>query len=80
MHLTLVDFFEVLLLRMSPRHSEQSPYKREVMRSLVREATARDAILREALETFPARVEEEESEALREWLREVLPEGAVRIG
>lgn len=77
MHRSLVDFFETFVSLM--RVTERSPPKAETMRALIREATAGDGVLREALLSLPDRTVEEEAEALREWLREVMPGETVRL-
>jgi hypothetical protein len=80
MHLTLVDFFEAFVAATSPDFSEPNPYKTETVRTLIRAATERDAILKEALLGLPDRIAPEEQESLRKWIREVMPGESVRVG
>ncbi|KAK1759022.1 hypothetical protein QBC47DRAFT_315014 [Echria macrotheca] len=71
MHLSLVDFFEAFVSLM--RLTGYSADKMDTIRSLVAEATAEDAVLKDALLTLPDRMVEEEAEDLRRWLREIMP-------
>lgn len=80
MHLSLVDFFEAFVAAMSPHFSEPSPYKTETVRGLIRSATERDAILKEALLSLPDRIAPEEQNALRSWIRELMPGESIRVG
>lgn len=77
MALSRVDFFEafVSVLRVTP----YSPAKVEAIRALLRDATAGDEILRQALVSLPDRTVPEEAEDLRRWLREVLPGESIRV-
>lgn len=77
MHLNLVSFFEGFVSLM--RATEQSPYKLETIRTLLREATADDEILRSALLNLPDRTVAEEADELREWLQQVMPRDPVRV-
>ncbi|KAL0466293.1 hypothetical protein QR685DRAFT_483547 [Neurospora intermedia] len=72
MHLSLIDFFEAFvgLMRVTTPHSED---KVNVVKEIVREAVADDALLRESLESLPDRTVDEEREELRGWVSEVLP-------
>jgi len=78
MHLSLVDFFEAFVSVM--RLAEYSPQKTEAVRTLVRDATAADPVLRDALLTLPERTVPEEADALRRWLQEVMPGAPIRVG
>lgn len=77
MHLSLVDFFEAFVSLM--RVTEYSAAKMAVLKALVVEATAGDAALKEALLTLPERTVDEEAEALRRWLQEIMPGEMVRM-
>lgn len=79
MHLSLVDFFEGFISLMRPGLTEYSAYKAETVRGLLREATAQDAELRAAVLSLPDRIVPEEADGLRRWIREVLPDEAVRV-
>ncbi|RYP92516.1 hypothetical protein DL770_001382 [Monosporascus sp. CRB-9-2] len=70
MHLSLVDFFEALLS--IQRVTPYSNYKMETLRSLVRDATARDEALKDAILTLPDRTVPEEAEELRSFIRDVM--------
>ena len=77
MHLSLVDFFETLVSLL--RVTEESPLKVETLRALLREATAGDETLKEALLGLPERTVEEEADDLRRWLGELMPGEAVGL-
>lgn len=80
MHLSLVDFFEAFVAAMRPDFSEPGPYKTETVRNLIRAATERDAILKEALLSLPDRIAPEEQDSLRAWIRELMPGESIRVG
>ncbi len=84
MHRSLVDFFEALVsvLRLAAEAAAdgaQADYIAEVLRTLLRAATAGDAELLHQLQTLPERTAPEEADALRAWLRQVLPGTATRV-
>ncbi|CAK7240428.1 MAG: hypothetical protein STHCBS139747_001869 [Sporothrix thermara] len=94
MHLSLVDFFETLVsvLRVAATAQPQAQstnaaaasgnnadYIVEVLRTLLRTATAQDPMLLQALQTLPDRTVPEEADELRDWLRQVLQAPATRI-
>jgi hypothetical protein len=70
MHLSLVDFFETLLSVM--RVTEYSNYKMGALRRLLRQATAGDPTLKEAILSLPDRTVPEESDQLRGYITEVM--------
>ena len=77
MHLSLVDFFEAFVS--ITRVTEYSSYKIETIRQLLREATEDDNVLKAALESLPDRTVPEEADALRSWLREIMPQQGTRV-
>ncbi|KAK3688641.1 hypothetical protein B0T22DRAFT_160263 [Podospora appendiculata] len=77
MHLSLVDFFEVFVSLM--RVTEFSSYKLDTVRAMVRQATATDPVLKEALVSLPERTVPEEADELRRWLQEIMPGETVRV-
>ncbi|KAJ6443149.1 kynurenine 3-monooxygenase [Purpureocillium lavendulum] len=70
MHLSLVDFFEMLVSIM--RVSKRSLDIDAVMKSLLKTAIRNDTSLEAALKTLPDRTVEEEAEALRRYVAELL--------
>ncbi|XXG95193.1 DNA-directed RNA polymerase III subunit C31 [Hypoxylon texense] len=70
MHLSLIDFFEVLLS--IQRITPFSTYKIDTLKGLVKEATAQDNTLKAALRTLPERTVPEEAEDLGRFIREIL--------
>ncbi|CAK7265695.1 hypothetical protein SEPCBS119000_001649 [Sporothrix epigloea] len=94
MHLSLVDFYESLVSVLRVAASAQSvsasgngdgtvansrDYIIEVLRPLLRTATAQEPMLLQSLQTLPDRTVPEEADNLREWLRQVLQVPATRI-
>ncbi|CAK7210869.1 hypothetical protein SCUCBS95973_000935 [Sporothrix curviconia] len=92
MHLSLVDFYETLVsvLRVASTAQPVSgsnanaegnnvDYIIEVLRTLLRTATAQDPMLLQSLHTLPDRTVPEEADELREWLRQVLQAPATRV-
>ena len=77
MHLSLVDFFEAFVSLM--RVTDYSALKLETVRAIIAEATADDAVLKEALLSLPERTVEEEADDLRRWLQEVMPGETVHV-
>ncbi|KAK3389457.1 hypothetical protein B0H63DRAFT_99256 [Podospora didyma] len=77
MHLSLVDFFEAFVTLM--RVTEHSSYKVDTVRAILAQATADDAVLKEALLTLPERIIQDEADDVRRWLREVMPGEAIRV-
>lgn len=77
MHLNLIDFFEALVSLL--RVTDHTPLKVEVMRSILREATAGDEILKKALLSLPDRTVDEEAEDLKRWIEEIMPGETVRL-
>jgi len=77
MHLNLIDFFEALVSLL--RVTEHTPLKVEVMRSILREATAGDEMLKKALLSLPDRTVDEEAEDLKKWIEEIMPGETVRL-
>lgn len=71
MHLSLIDFFEtyVSVIRITDSVSTSST---SVTQSLVKAATANDAQLKESLMALPDRTVEEEAEALRTYIEQLL--------
>ncbi|POR34719.1 Uncharacterized protein TPAR_05066 [Tolypocladium paradoxum] len=70
MHLSLIDFFETLVSVM--RVSGRSPEQDHTVKSLLQAATPNDAELETAVRTLPDRTVEEEAEALRKYIAEML--------
>ena len=70
MHLTLVDFFETFIsvMRVSGRSLEQD----DTVKSLLQAAIVDDEELETAIRTLPDRTVEEEAEALRKYIAEML--------
>ncbi|EFX03832.1 hypothetical protein CMQ_760 [Grosmannia clavigera kw1407] len=84
MHLSLVDFFETLVSVMrvavlSTTASANAAYAVEVLRGLLRSATAHDTLLADALQSLPDRTVPEEAVLLREWLAQLIPSAAPRV-
>ncbi|KJR88323.1 uncharacterized protein SPSK_07611 [Sporothrix schenckii 1099-18] len=94
MHLSMVDFYETLVsvLRVAAlarrvssaaTGSEDSgnnvDYTIEVLRTLLRTATAQDPELLQSLQSLPDRTVPEEADELRDWLRQILPASATRV-
>ncbi len=77
MHLSLLDFFEALVSVL--RLTELDPPKMDALRALLRDAVADDPVLYRALRSLPERTVPEEADALRTWLRELLPSAEVRV-
>lgn len=73
MRLMVVDFFETLV-SVSRVAQHQGPEKDEVVRQLVREAMGRPGgdEVKAALRTLPDRTVEEEAEALREYVNDII--------
>ncbi|KAF3065884.1 hypothetical protein GL218_09239 [Daldinia childiae] len=69
-HLNLIDFFEVLLS--IQRVTPFSTYKIDTLKSLVRDATAQDNVLKAAILTLPERTVPEEADELQQFIREIL--------
>ena len=74
MHLTLIDFFENLLLSMST--SIRCEWDERLMKSLVKEACRDDQLLKTVLRALPKRIESKEdaedgAEALQEFISEI---------
>lgn len=70
MHCNLVDFFETLVSVM--RVSARTPKADATLKSLVKAGTRDDATLVAALTSLPNRTVEEEAEALRRYINELL--------
>ncbi|KXH68323.1 hypothetical protein CSAL01_01787 [Colletotrichum salicis] len=70
MHLNLIDFFETLLSVM--RVVEHSHRTMGILKDLVKQATRDDNQLKNALRSLPDRTVPEESESLRNFIRDVL--------
>ncbi|KAK1624447.1 hypothetical protein BDP81DRAFT_329910 [Colletotrichum phormii] len=70
MHLNLIDFFETLLSVM--RVVEHSHRTMGILKDLVKQATRDDNLLKNALRSLPDRTVPEESESLRNFIRDVL--------
>ncbi|KOS22936.1 hypothetical protein ESCO_003636 [Escovopsis weberi] len=70
MHLTLIDFFETLVsvMRVASRSAEEDA----TVRNLVRAAVQDDDQLREALASLPDKTVEEEAEALRGYIMNIM--------
>ncbi|KAK3318074.1 hypothetical protein B0H66DRAFT_224669 [Apodospora peruviana] len=77
MHLSLVDFFETFVSLM--RVTEYSAYKMETIRTLLRQATASDDLIKQSLVSLPERTVPEEADSLRRWLQEVMPGVTIRV-
>ncbi|PHH92407.1 hypothetical protein CDD83_7588 [Cordyceps sp. RAO-2017] len=70
MHLNLIDFFETLVSII--RVSDSSPRKHVTVKNLVKAAVRADQDLESALRTLPDRTVEEEAEALRRYIVDLL--------
>ncbi|KAL2876561.1 hypothetical protein SGCOL_008137 [Colletotrichum sp. CLE4] len=70
MHLNLIDFFETLLSVM--RVVEHSHRTMGILKDLLRQATRDDNLLKNALRSLPDRTVPEESESLRNFIRDVV--------
>lgn len=94
LHLSLVDFHETLVsvLRVTSTATPVSgaasgnnnggnnvDYTIEVLRTLLRTATAQDPELLQSLQSLPDRTVPEEADDLRDWLRQILPASATRV-
>ncbi|KAL1897156.1 hypothetical protein Sste5346_004361 [Sporothrix stenoceras] len=93
MHLSLIDFYETLVsvLRVAANATPVSgatggdnggnnvDYTIEVLRTLLRTATAQDPELLQSLESLSDRTVPEEADELRDWLRQILPASATRV-
>ncbi|CAK7565770.1 MAG: hypothetical protein SEPTF4163_003697 [Sporothrix epigloea] len=93
MHLSLIDYYESLVSVLRVVASAQpvpgsgsedgvsnnADYIIEVLRTLLRTATAQDPMLLQSLQTLPDRTVPEEADELREWIRQVLQVPAIRV-
>ncbi|XP_044717473.1 uncharacterized protein HRG_08981 [Hirsutella rhossiliensis] len=70
MHLSLIDFFEAFVSVM--RVADHSTERHDLVKSLVRTAVRDDPDLHTALRSLPDRTVEEEAEALRRYVADVL--------
>ncbi|KAK6953779.1 hypothetical protein Daesc_003741 [Daldinia eschscholtzii] len=70
MHLNLIDFFEALIS--IQRIAPFSTHKIDTLKSLVKDATAQDNVLKAAILTLPERTVPEEADELRQFIQEIL--------
>jgi hypothetical protein len=69
MHMNLIDFFEALLS--IQRITPFSQYKMDILRTLFREATGRDDVLKKAILSLPERTVPDEADELGRFLHNI---------